>query len=106
MPPLTTYLVGITFHEPDAFAAWQRGAIEDYESSTGVFIDAASREEALSWGEAIGEAMLRHVNGDDTLDWKASGYSAWIEDSPESSGWKHCLSFFQRVRSRSSPSGA
>jgi hypothetical protein len=68
MPLQTTYLVGIVFHEPDAFAAWNRGTIEDYESSTGVFVDAASREEAIAWGEVTGEALLRFVNRDSSLD--------------------------------------
>ena len=98
MPPLTTYLVGIMYHEPEPFALWNRGVIEDYESSTGVFIDAATREEAVAWGEAIGEAALRKLNSDDRLDWKGFGYSAWIEDSIEKSGWSHAVSFFQHVK--------
>ena len=103
MPPATTYLVGITFHEPEAFAAWNRGVIEDCESSTGVFIDAVSREEALEWGEAIGKALLRFVNGNDELDWKGFGYFAWIEDTPEAGSWKHCLDFFPRVATGTMP---
>lgn len=96
--PLTTYLVGIMFHEPEPFALWNRGVIEDYESSTGIFIDAASRDEAIAWGEIIGQAVLRKLNSNDGLDWKGFGYSAWIEDSIQESGWSHCLTFFQRVK--------
>ena len=97
MPPPATYLVGIMYHEPGPFALWNRGVIEDYESSTGVFIDASSREDAVAWGEAIGQAALRKLNSDDRLDWKSFGYFAWIEDSVEKSGWAHAVSFFQRV---------
>ena len=103
MAPLTTYLVAIMFHEADAFTAWNRGVIKDYESTTGIFVEAASREEAVAWGESIGQALLRHVNDDDAFDWASFGYSAWTEESPESGGWKHCLSFFQRVLSGTMP---
>ena len=71
--------------------------MEDYESSTGVFIDAPSAEGALAWGETIAAALFRHVNHDPSLDWKGFGYFAWIEPSPATSAWKHCLGFFPRV---------
>ena len=29
--------------------------------------------------------------------------SAWLEDSPQSSGWQHCLDFFQHVRDGQMP---
>ena len=35
------YLVGILFHEPEPFAQWNRGLIEDYESSTGARVAGA-----------------------------------------------------------------
>ena len=92
------YLVGIMFHEPEAFASWKNGHIEDYESSTGLFVEADSGAEAITWGEQVGQALLRHVNRDDTLDWSAFGYDCWLEESAESSGWEHCLGFFQHVR--------
>jgi hypothetical protein len=40
---------------------------------------------------------LRHVCGNDTLDWKAFGYFCWVEESPEVSDWADCLGFFQHV---------
>jgi len=98
MPLLTTYLVGIMYHEPEPFVLWNAGVIDDYESSTAVFIDAPSRDEAIAWGEAIGEAALRKLNSDDGLDWKSFGYFAWVEDSVETSGWSHATSFFQHVK--------
>ena len=103
MPPLTTYLVGIMYHEPEAFALWKRGVIEDYESSTGIFVDAPLREEAVAWGEIIGQAVLRSLNSDDGLDWKGFGYSAWVEDSIDKSGWSHAVPFFQHVRAGEMP---
>ena len=91
------YLVGIGYHEPEAFALWNRGMIEDYESSTGLFVEAATPEEALAWAGGLGEDLLRHVNGDPALDWKAYGYDCWLEDAPAASGWGHCLDFFPQM---------
>lgn len=92
------YLVGIMFHEPEAFELWNRGIIEDYESSTGLFVDADSPTQAIAWGENVGQQLLRHVNRDDSLDWKVFGYHCWIEPSPSTSSWNHCLDFFLQVR--------
>src|SRR3954471_11279722 len=77
---MAEYLVGIVYHEREAFALWNRGAIEDYESSTGLFVEADTPAEALAWAERAGEALLRHVNGDPSLDWKAFGDNGWLED--------------------------
>jgi hypothetical protein len=92
------YLVGVMYHEPEPFADWNRGVMEDYESSTGLFIEADSAEEAVAWGEQVGQALLRYVNHDDTLNWSAFEYFCWLEESPDDSGWQHCLGFFQHVR--------
>jgi hypothetical protein len=92
------YLIGIVYHEPEAYDQWKRGHIEDYESSTGLFVEADSAEAAVEWGERIAQALLRHANGDAALDWKSLGYSCWVEESLQSSGWRHCLGFFQHVR--------
>ena len=70
----------------------------DYESSTGVFIDAGSEEEALEWGREISEAFVRYEHDDPSVSWRALGYAHWIEHDQESGSWKHCLSFFPRVR--------
>ena len=90
------YLVGICYHEPETYALWKRGVIEDYESSTGIWITSNSPDEAVAWGERIGEALHREVNGDSTADWRAD-YSCWVEESPETSSWVHCLTFFTHV---------
>lgn len=94
-----TYLIGILYHEPSTWELFQAGAIEDCESSTGIFVDAALPEEAIAWGERVGEALLRKLNADETLDWKDLGYWCWIEEQPNTSNWKHCLSFFQHIKS-------
>lgn len=91
------YLIGIMFHDPEPFAQWNHGLIEDYESSTGLFVDADSTAEAVVWGEHVGQALLRHVNQDDSLDWRTFGYFCWVEESPMWSRWSHCLDFFLRV---------
>jgi hypothetical protein len=95
----TEYLVGILYHEPEPYGQWKRGLIEDYESSTGLFIEAESEETAIAWAEEVGRALLRRVNNDDSLDWKALGYHCWVEHPPDYGGWRHCLDFFQHVRS-------
>ncbi|MFL9998025.1 hypothetical protein PQR34_37315 [Paraburkholderia sediminicola] len=92
------YLIIFQYHEPEPRELFERGLIEDYESSTAAFIEAGSAEDALIWCEVIAQALLRRVNDDRSLDWKRSGYSCWIESTPETSPWGHCLSFFQHVR--------
>lgn len=92
------YLLCIVYHEPESFAAWNRGLVEDYESTTGLFVIAESSDEAIAWGEEVGRALLQYANNDTTLDWKGFGYSCWVEESPQASGWSHCLGFFQHVR--------
>ncbi|HEV3258636.1 MAG TPA: hypothetical protein VG013_17305, partial [Gemmataceae bacterium] len=76
------YLVGIMYHEPGPFAEWDRGLIEDFESSTGLFVEADSPGAAVMWGEQVGQALLRYANRDAALDWKALGYMCWLEESP------------------------
>jgi|GEM_PF-2253501 len=97
------FLIGFCFHEPEAWASHQRGILEDYESSTGVFVEANSAEDALAWGEVIATELLRYSNHDPTLDWKNLGYFCWIEKDPQTSSWKHCLSFFKHVRAGEMP---
>jgi len=94
---MNTYLIGIMFHEPESWRLWNQGIIEDYESTSGLFVKANSSEEALSWGEIVGKSLLWFVNDDPSLDWNELGYYCWIESEPESSSWSHCLSFFQTV---------
>jgi hypothetical protein len=94
---MATFLVGIQYHEPESFALWKRGVIEDYESSTGLFIEAASATAAIEWAEKVAEALLRKSNSDESLQWKDYEYGIWIEEDPEKSTRKHCLSFFPRI---------
>jgi hypothetical protein len=91
------YLVGFSYHEPESFAQWQRGLIEDYESSTGLWVTADTPAEAVAWGERVGAALHQRVNSDPAADWAGAGHFCWVEDSPAASGWTHCLDFFQRV---------
>ncbi len=97
------YLVGILYHEPESYSLWQRGVIEDYESSTGLWVTAGTPAEAVAWAERVAEALHRRVNGDPALDWAGTGYFCWVEESPETSGWAHCLDFFPRVRAGEMP---
>lgn len=98
------FLVGILFHEPEPYRNWKAGLIEDFESSTGLFVDASDADEAVVWGERVGAELLRYVNEDPSLDWKALGYRFWIVPDPASSDWRHCLGFFQHVAAGEMPS--
>jgi hypothetical protein len=91
------YLVGISYHDPESYGLWLKGYMEDYESSTGIFIWASDKEEALAWGEKIAEALFKIENPDETQSWESFGHFCWIEDDLEKSGWMHCMAFFQTV---------
>ena len=95
---MPVFLVSIIYHEPTSWMLWNRGIIEDYESSTGIFVEADSATGAISWAEQIGQALLQKVNDDDQLVFAELGYYCWIEENPATSNWSHCLDFFQRVR--------
>jgi hypothetical protein len=58
MSELKKYLVGIVYHDPESWKCWKSGIIEDYESSTGVFIIAGSEQDAIQWGEKIAEKLF------------------------------------------------
>ena len=94
----TEYLVGIMYHEPESFALWNKGVIEDYESTTGLFVRAATVEEAVKWGDYVGQQLLRFVNNDPQLQSSKFGYQAWYEPSIEKSGWQKSVGFFQHVK--------
>jgi hypothetical protein len=97
------YLVGFSYHDPQSYALWQRGVVEDFESSTGLWVTAGTPAEAVAWGERVAEAFHRLVNNDPAADWAGAGHFAWVEESPASSGWGHCLDFFPQVRAGELP---
>ena len=91
------YLVGISYHEPETYKLWKKGLIEDYESSTGIFINANSRNEAIAWGKKIGERLFQKENPKEIKNWNSFGHFCWIEEDWNKSGWKHCFDFLQTV---------
>ena len=94
---MATYLVGISYHYPDDYDRWESGMVEDFEASTGLFVDASSEVEAIAWGKHVGQELLSHVNPDRDVNWDVL-HIAWVEDSATESSWSHCLDFFPRVR--------
>lgn len=97
------YLLDFSYHEPEPFALWQRGVIEDFESGTGLWVTADTPAAAVAWAERVAEALHRRVNGDPAADWRGAGRFCRVEASPAASGWAHCLDFFRRVRAGEMP---
>lgn len=54
----------------------------DDEDSQAVFIEAASPDEALSWGRTISEAFLKLLHDDTSVSWAQRNYAHWIDDHP------------------------
>jgi hypothetical protein len=94
---MPTFLYGFGYEQKDEMDH-NRATGSDFESSTGVFIDAPSEADALAWGCEISEAFMRYAHGNPSVSWRALRYAHWIEPDPESCSWKHCLSFFPKVR--------
>lgn len=91
------HLVGISYHESEHFDSLEKGIYEDYESSTGIFINANSREEALAWGEIVAEELFKKKNPNESQSWMSFGHYCWIEEDWNESSWVHCLDFFQYI---------
>ena len=94
---LNEFLIGIMYHEPESWKLWNKGIIEDYESTSGVYISAENVESAIAWGEEIGQKVLDLLNKDELLNWKELGYYAWHIEIPSESDWSHCLNVFPKV---------
>jgi hypothetical protein len=93
---MKTYLVGLGYHEPEGWQLYLNG-IDDYESSTAVFITATSDKAALEWGEHIAGLLFKWVNPAKNNPWKCFGYDCWIEKDLDASGWAPVIGFFQHV---------
>ncbi len=94
---MTKYLVGMIYHDPVSYEMWKSGHIEDFESTTGIFITSENEPEAIAWGEQIAQMLFERINASETNSWKSFGYTCWILDDWKNSHWKHCLEFFQSV---------
>ena len=94
---MNTYLIGISYHEPEPYRNWLKGLIEEYLSATGILINANSEEDAIAWGEQIGQKLFQMENPKESFDWKSFEHFCWVEQNWKASGWNHCLDFFQTV---------
>ena len=72
----------------------------DFEAgcSTGIFIEAANKDQAISWGVKVAEKYLNYIYKGKNYSLEELDFSYWIEDEPKKSDWKHCLDFFQRIK--------
>ncbi len=91
------YLIGFTYHYPADFQLWQRGVIEDFESSTAVFVTATSLSDALQWASVVATRLLNHVHQTNDLNMHQFGHHCWHEVGPATGTWPHSMSFFQHV---------
>jgi hypothetical protein len=91
------------YHDPVSYELWNSGIIEDYESSTGVFITAKNEIEAIAWGEQIAQKLFERLNPWEINAWKSFGYTCWLIEDEKTSYWKHCLDFFQSVDAHEIP---
>lgn len=95
---MSAFLVGLSWCDPEEVAACKRvGLDDDPRCSTGIFIDAGTREDALFWGKAVASKYMEFLFQENNYALAALDVFCWVEENPEQSGWKHCLGFFQRV---------
>jgi hypothetical protein len=100
---MNEYLVGLMYHYPDTYELWNKGIVEDYEASTGLFITASSVAEALDWGAVVAERLLNHVHGTADMKLEQFDHGCWHEATPSNCHWSHCLDFFQHVACNQMP---
>jgi hypothetical protein len=71
------YLVGISFRVPKSLD-WSRGLIPNPQLVASLYIEAASREAALAWGQQIGLALSWEANAGEPFDEQAQGSESWL----------------------------
>jgi hypothetical protein len=95
---VSAFLIGISWSDPEEVAACKRvGLDEDPRCSTGIFIQAATAEDASSWGNEVAKNYLKFLFDQKKYAPETFQLFYWIEESPDQSSWKHCLEFFQKV---------
>ena len=95
---MSTFLVGIGWCDPEEVAAYKRvGLDDDPRCSTRLFVDSATPDEAVSWAESVALKYMEFLFPHNRHPQDALEIFCWLEESPGSSAWKHCLEFFQRV---------
>src|SRR4051794_6126823 len=95
---MSTFLVGISWYDPEEVAAYKRvGLDDDVSCSTGIFIDADTGDGALSWGNSVANKYMEFLFSGKNYAPEALDVFSWVEANPEKSSWNHCLPFFQRV---------
>ncbi|MGL1935433.1 MAG: hypothetical protein OCD01_10445 [Fibrobacterales bacterium] len=92
-----TYLIGFLYHQPRTMNLFNAGMLNEYESSSGFYVSASSKENAFEWGEKVAEKIFQDLNNDPTLTLKKSGYHAWVIDVPEQSSWRNKLETFPKI---------
>lgn len=79
----------------------------DDESSSALFIDSETEEDALNWGREVAEEFCRSLFLDAHWEgvipsWKAAGFAHWIEGSPSQFSFEQ-LSELEHVKSGDMP---
>jgi len=91
------YLYIFGFASPEQIEGWEKHGWDD-EDSEAVFIEAASEQEALTWGREVSREFIRQLYGTRGLVWKDTDYANWIENAPETKWSPLDLSRIQIVR--------
>jgi hypothetical protein len=95
---MRAFLVGISWCDPEEVAAYKRGGLDDDpRCSTGLFVESATAEEAVSWTKAVAVKYMEVLFHPKQYPQEALEIFCWVEERPESSAWKHCLEFFQQI---------
>lgn len=82
---LTKRLFCFGFESPAEARANARDGT-DYESSTGVWIESSSDEEASAWGQVIAERLVQSIfeqAKETAYSWADAKFANWIEREPD-----------------------
>lgn len=98
---MTTFLFCFGYESPDEWRSNERDGT-DFESSNGVWVEAASEGAAIRAGLDFAERHVARLFEEagiaDFPGWHASGYASWIEPDPLERWSGQALDTFPRIR--------
>jgi hypothetical protein len=101
---MNSYLVGLGWCDPEEVRAYVcAGLDDDARCSTGIFVIAKDKTEALSWGTEVCKKYMGYLFAGKIYRLEELEIFCWVEEDPQKSRWKHCLDFFQKVHTGQAP---